>query len=284
MRWGQIFGTAVLSALVAYTVVSATGAGDVRSHESVSSAHQRIAKIQTIRCAYAVASGLHVVDPNTGQFSGIFYELMEEIGRRLNKKIIWAEEVSYSDIGAGFAAGRYDMFCSALWHASTRAPAQLLSNPVYLSPVYAWVSPKNAARVPTLEALNNSDLVLSVAEGDATEAMAKSRLPNIKTQSVPPLFTVGQYIGQVTTGHAGVILTDPGLAHDFLQQNPNSIVPVGDKPVVIFPTGFAFAVGEHDLKAMIDIAVRELQHDGTTERLLQKYNRVGDILPVPRQY
>lgn len=283
MRIRDLLLTVAVSAVVAagaahFTKSDKTGTG------ARSNAWDRVQQSQTIRCGFATASGLHTVDPNTGLHTGMVYELMEEIGRRLNKKIVWAEEVSYSDIGAGFASGRYDMFCSSLWLASTRANASLLSDPFILSPVYAWVHPNDVAKAPDLTALNNSDLVLSIAEGDATEAMAKSRLPGIKTQSVPAMASVGQYIGQIVTRHAGVILTDPGLAKDFLKTNPNGIARVGDVPVVTFPVGFAFAAGDQDMKEMIDIAIRETVHDGTIDNLLIKYDRVGDILPVPKQY
>ena len=282
MRIRDLLLTVAVSAVVAAGAAHFTksdGVGTVRT-----SAYDRVANSQTIRCGFATASGLHTVDPNTNTHTGMVYELMEEIGKRLNKKIVWAEEVSYADIGAGFSAGRYDMFCSSLWLASSRANASLLSNPFMLSPVYAWVHPDDVAKAPDLDALNKSDLVLSIAEGDATETMAKSRLPNIKTQSVPAMASVGQYIGQIATRHAGVILTDPGLARDFQKTNPGSIARVGDVPVVTFPVGFAFAAGEQGMKEMIDIAIREVVHDGTIDRLLQKYDRVGDILPVPKTY
>src|SRR4051812_116596 len=62
------------------------------------STYARVLRTGEIRCAYEPYAPALMKDPNTGEFSGIFYEIMTEVARRLNVKMNWVEEVGYGVI------------------------------------------------------------------------------------------------------------------------------------------------------------------------------------------
>ena len=63
------------------------------SQESDHSVYDRVQKTNTIRCGYSTWDPLFYIDPKTGEKHGIFHDLMEEAGKRLDIKIVWAEEI-----------------------------------------------------------------------------------------------------------------------------------------------------------------------------------------------
>jgi ABC-type amino acid transport substrate-binding protein len=65
------------------------------AEEGKESAFDRILRTQTIRCGYVVYPPSIIKDPNTGRLSGIFYDITEKMGERLNLKIEWTEEVVF---------------------------------------------------------------------------------------------------------------------------------------------------------------------------------------------
>lgn len=75
-------------------------------------AYDRIMKSGEIRCGYAISPPAMVQDPNTGEISGMDYDIWQEIGKELGVKIVWPEEAGWGNYITGLNSGRYDAFCS----------------------------------------------------------------------------------------------------------------------------------------------------------------------------
>lgn len=56
------------------------------------SVYERVIKSGTLKCGYIPYPPAMIVDPNTGEKSGIFYEFMNEVGKRLSLKVEWVQE------------------------------------------------------------------------------------------------------------------------------------------------------------------------------------------------
>jgi hypothetical protein len=67
---------------------------DIRAARKETS-FERIQRTQTIRVSYAPYAPNVMVDPNTRQMSGIFYDIVNLIGQYLGMKIQWTEEVGW---------------------------------------------------------------------------------------------------------------------------------------------------------------------------------------------
>ena len=71
-------------------------------------AFDRILRTGTLRCGYTSAPPYLTIDPNTRALSGIQYDIVNEMGRRMDVKIEWAVEAGFSTAVADLQAGKYD--------------------------------------------------------------------------------------------------------------------------------------------------------------------------------
>ncbi|MGE4350715.1 MAG: substrate-binding periplasmic protein [Bdellovibrionales bacterium] len=236
------------------------------------SAYDRVMATHTLRCGYFPFSPNLVVDPNTGKKSGIFYELTEEIGRRLNLKIEWAEEVGYGVIAEGFETGRYDLFCNTVWPIPTRAQQAVFSVPLYYSPVGIFVRDDDVRFDRNYQKLNAPDYVMAVRDGDISDSITKTLLPKAKTVSVPELSGIDQPLLEVSTKKADAIITEPLHIYEFNKTSPVKLRNITrDEPVKYFPNTYMMGKSEFQLKQMLDVTIQELISEGYMDELLDKY-------------
>lgn len=69
-------------------------------NHSQSGVYDRVIKSGTIRCGYLPYPPYCMKDPNTNKLSGIFVETIELVGKRLDLKIVWSDEVGYESLFA----------------------------------------------------------------------------------------------------------------------------------------------------------------------------------------
>ena len=100
-----------------------TACSPEETHEKTITTLESIRAKREISCGYLVYSPYIRRDAQTGELSGIFYDIMEQIGKNADLKIRWAEEVGYQNIMPGLDAKRYDVFCGGLYPSSSRALA-----------------------------------------------------------------------------------------------------------------------------------------------------------------
>src|SRR5690349_1133348 len=84
------------------------------------SVRDRVLDSSTIRAAYLVRPPNIIKDPNTGELSGIFVDILNEIGRRTGLQVQWVEEVTWSTMIEGLNSNRYDIVGTGIWRNATR--------------------------------------------------------------------------------------------------------------------------------------------------------------------
>ncbi len=237
------------------------------------SAFDTVVASKTLRCAYAAYDPFLVKNAD-GNITGIFHDVLEEAGKRLGFKIVWAEEVGYGNINTGFNTGRYDAFCAGLWPAGTRAANTIFSRPVAWDPVGVWVR-QDDTRFNELSALNDPAYKISAIEGDATAAMADALYPQAGRIIMSQNQTIGEEIAQVTSKKADALFQDYLSADRFLKDSPGSLKNLSpDKPALIYPLTIGFNQGEISLKNMVDVVLSDMERDGTIAAIIKKY--LGD--------
>src|ERR1035441_7647986 len=86
----------ILALLVLLTALPAFAA-DKQADE----VYDRVVKTHTLRCAYTIYPPFIAKDTATGEISGLFHDLLEQMGKELGIKIVWAEEVGSDAIFSG---------------------------------------------------------------------------------------------------------------------------------------------------------------------------------------
>ncbi|MDD3182441.1 MAG: transporter substrate-binding domain-containing protein [Alphaproteobacteria bacterium] len=251
-------------------------------------ADSTLAHIRTsheISCGYLIYSPYIRRDANTGQLSGIFYDVMEQIGQNAGLKIRWAEEVGFQNIIPGLDGGRYDVFCGGQWPSSTRAMAETFSQYAFYSTILAWVRTDDD-RIHTLADIKRIKARLSVIDGAIEDQISRSDYPELERVSMPDITPFSQNFQNIVTHKADVVFAEPSGVAEFLQNNPGTLRSLGqDNPVRIYGNALTVRKGDMELKEFLDYAVQELVYSGQMDKILAKYELTPDAFPrVARPY
>lgn len=243
------------------------------TQEKRESLYEKVLRTGKIQCSYAPYPPYCIKDPNTGSMSGIFVEVLEKIGEKLELDIEWAEEVGWGMIFEGLGSGRHDMFGAGLWQNSTRAKIGYFSKPLFYNGIRIWVR-ADETRIKTLEDINSPDIRLTAQDGAMDDIIARTDFPKAQIVSIPQLNPWSDNLLNTISGKADVSFSELGPISDFLEKNPGTLkeVQVG-RPLRVFANSYVFRIGEDEFKAMIDAAIDELALDGTIERILRKYEK-----------
>lgn len=222
-------------------------------------AFTRVMQTRELRCAYFTWAPYLVQDPNTKQLSGLTYDIVEQVGRILNLKIIWNEEVPIASLAENLANGRNDMACNTLWPAGNRAPYFNFTQGIDFIPARAFVRADDTRFDTDPGKLNSPEVTIPVLDGDYTKAIADEDFPQAKQFALNQDADGAQLLLTVTTGKADVIFVDPFVVAEFVKTNPNSLKLITNMPPVrTFGDAFALAKGEDKLRDTINIALAQL--------------------------
>lgn len=251
--------------LTAFPAFAADGAKE--------SAYDRVMRTDTIRCGYLVYAPYIEKDPNTGKMSGIFYDIMEEIGKNASLKIDWAEEVGYENIFSGLDAGRYDVFCGGLWPNAARAKAGAFSIPAFFSTITAWGKAGDARFRDGLDKANVPDVRIAVIDGSQEDVIARTDFPKALRVSSPTLSPFTDNFDKIASGKADLTFVEPSLVKAYVAANPGSLAQISPEPLRVFGNTLAIGRREGDLKDFLNIALQELLYNGSIDKILTAHEK-----------
>lgn len=258
------------------------------------SGFDEVMKTRTLRCAYASMPLLFTVDPATHEMSGALYDITNDIGKRLDIKVDWVEDVGYSDIAAGLNAGRYDAFCSVLWQTSGRASAMSFSEPLYKNMVHPCVRADSTAYDASADALNAPDKTLGAYDGDVSLQLAKNVFPKAKIMTFPSTTSWAEVLQSIVQKKIDAVATCDSVATDqFNASYRDKKAPLeglvklaGQEPITLVKVALALPLGDTRLKDMIDTAIYDMRADGTLEKIMRKYADpyIGNAIMIEPAY
>jgi polar amino acid transport system substrate-binding protein len=267
----------LLSVIAAYATVKmvSTSSAPVAAEAKKETVYERVMRTGTIRCGYTPYSIGFIKDPNSGAMSGIYYDVVNELAKNLSLKVEWVEEVGWGTQVEGVSTGRFDMICSPTSLNAGRTRAADFSIPLYYSPVHIWAATaskdKYAGQPNT--ALNNADVRISVMDGEQTSTFARNYFPQVKQVSLPQTAQFSDLMLQVTTGKADITFAEPYAVNEYLEHNPDTMVQVSQKPLVIVPNIILMKNDEFAFKELIDNGLRELFNTGFMDTAISKYEK-----------
>ncbi|MGD9649742.1 MAG: substrate-binding periplasmic protein [Dongiaceae bacterium] len=270
----------VLTAAIIAFITVKLAQPDIKAPEQKESAFARVMRTNILRCGYVILPPEFERDPNTGKFGGIAHDLAEELGKRLNLKIEWTEEVNFATIGAAMEAGRFDAFCFTSYRYSPLARVMDYSLPVFYTATGVYVRSNDHRFDNNFSAINDPAVTLATIDGEMSQFIARDDFPNAKTLSLPQSTPLSDMLQNVVTNKADVAFSNSAIAAPYLVANPGQLRNIAvDKPIRVFGHGFGLKAGEHELKAAIDIVFAEMLNDGTVEKILARHEKApGSIL------
>ena len=235
------------------------------------SVYSRVIESGKIRCGYVPYEPGLIKDPNTGKFSGIMYDSMEEIAKNLKLKVEWTEEVGWGTMIEGLERDRYDMICSPVWANSTRGKLVDFSVPLFYSGIGAYIFSNNDEFVD-LPQLNSPETKIATVDGEMSDIIASSEFPLATKISLPQNSDVSQLLLNVQNAKTDITFVELFIAEGYLKNNPNSIKNIiANKPIRTFGNCFMFKKNQYELKQMIDTSSTEVLNSGYVDKSITKY-------------
>ena len=213
---------------------------------------------------------LNFVDAKTGKGVGWEYDAVNEIGKRLNAKIVW-QLSSWDTMIQAIRDGQFDVGMDGISITDERKAQVDFSDPYLVSRQYMLVradekrfsDPKSFAQDPKLligaqaGTTNFYTAVYNVLDGD-------EKNPRIK------LFeTFGASVQALKAGDVDMVLMDAGSSKGFIGANPGKYKTVGD-PIGDDAYGFIFKKGS-DLVKPFNAAIAAMKADGNLDKLTYKW-------------
>lgn len=259
--------------LTASLIISCNNGGNNSIEKKKLTTYQKILNAGKIRVGYVNYPPSFIVTPD-GSFSGIFYETMQEIGKNLGVKVVYAEEETWDGMIEAIKTGRVDMVCTGIWPTTQRGKFVDFATPLFYSVVKAYTYAGNTKFDNDLSKINSPSITISTIDGEMSSIIADMDFPKAKKSTVTQLTGVSQVLMEIKSKKADVSFVEPAIALEFASKNPNTIKEVkGVKPLRVFPNSMMLPKGQEDFKATINIATQELINNGFVDKVLKKYEK-----------
>jgi len=250
------------------------------------SAYDRVMRTGTIRCGYILYDPVVKKDPNSGELSGILFDIMNHMAARLELKIEWTEEVPFVTAFEGLKTNRYDAVCAPLWGWPPQARMGELIGPMYYYPIGAWARADDTRFDSGLSSVNNEGIKISGVDGTFPLDAAKADFPKAHSLSLPQMSDYTQPLMEVKTGKADITFMDNNIGLRFLNSNPGTVKNIAaNPPYKIFGQFIMIDKNEHSLRTMLQSVVNLMILDGSMDRLIVPHeNRTGAYYRVAKPY
>lgn len=236
-------------------------------------AYTRVVKSGELRAGYLVYPPFLIKETSSGKLSGVFYDVTEALGRNLNLKIKWVEEVNLANLAEAFKSDRYDMVAFPLWRNAARAKVMDFSTPLFYSVLGAYVKYDDKRFDGNLSLLNSPDVRVAAIDGELAADIARTSFPKAKIESKPQIASYEQLLLEVIAGKADVTFYERLLANRYIAENPNRVRDISPlaSPVRLYAQCYILPLGQHRLNSMINSALVELLENGGLETALRNY-------------
>ncbi|MDD5586116.1 MAG: transporter substrate-binding domain-containing protein [Alphaproteobacteria bacterium] len=264
----------VLAAVAAsFVTLKWSGApGEKATAARAESVYDRVMRTQVIRAGYVSNPPSCMKDPNTGKYSGIFVEAMQEAVKKLGLRIEWTEEAGWGTMIEGMESGRYDIVPCAIWPNSRRSTHVDFTKPLFYSGIAAYVRADDNRFDKNITLINSPSVKIATMDGEMAEVIASTDFPLAQKVQVPQLSEISNMLLNVKDRKADVTFVELYFAHEFLKNNPGALKNItADKPLRVFPDTVMIPGNEFALRQMLDTAFEELLNTGYVDSLLDKY-------------
>jgi polar amino acid transport system substrate-binding protein len=241
-------------------------------------AYQRALQSKTLRVAYISYPPSFIKDANTGQYSGIMHDVLEEMAKRMDLKVEYTEETAWGTMIEAVNSGRVDLVCTGLWPNATRGKLVDFTEPVYFSPIKAFVKAGNTTFDGNLKAINSKEVKIATIDGEMTSIISAADFSQATADSHPQTTDIAQMLLEIGTGKADVTFVEPAVAAGFLEKNPGMIAEVRNVPPIrVFPNVMMVSKDEPKLLSTLNTAMGEVANTGFIDPIVAMYEKVPGL-------
>jgi polar amino acid transport system substrate-binding protein len=249
--------------------------------------YDRMMRTKIIRCGYVDWPPEFTRDPVTGKFSGIVYDIMMEMAKRMGVQIEWTEQVNFGTMMEGLKSGRYDLVAFSTYRESSRAMVADFTTPLFFSGTGVYVRADDARfdSIASADVFNNTSVTISTMDGELSSIIADQQFAKAKKVALPQNSDFSQLLLNVSNKKADVTFANQMAAQKFIDSNPAKIKKLDIEPVRMFSHGFVYDKGEYDFGKSMDLVIEEMHAQGFIDRVLARYTLYRQaFIPVSKAY
>jgi polar amino acid transport system substrate-binding protein len=236
---------------------------------------ERVMDTRKMRCSYITYAPFIIKDANTGEMSGLFYDLTQKIGEIADLEMDWNVETTYAEIGNDLEQKKFDLFAGGIWPDARRAKVADFSEAAFYSGLGVFVRNNDHRFDGNVSKLNDARYRIATIDGEMSQIVQQSDFPNASVLSMPDTTDISLLVENVATNKADTTICEKAVANLYMLKNPNSLRNLCDaNPIRIFENTWAFAYGAPQLKTVIDTAVKEMLYSGYVDKVLAKYEQI----------
>lgn len=239
------------------------------------SVYRRVLDSGVLRCGYFEEPPFTVVDPNSGERSGIAVDLTEAVARELGLKLEWVNVSNFTLMGQDLESGRYDAVCASVFQMPRGGTTDYTIPYIYV-PVYGYSRSDVDSYDNRLDSLDWSTVAVAGIDGEGATTVVKKMHPDVKISALPPASQIAEMLNMVVGKKADMAFVLPTVYKDFNGSNPGLLKRIASaKPLYVFSVGFAVKPEEPGFKNMLDIVIRQMIVSGEMDTLIGKYDTDG---------
>ncbi len=212
---------------------------------------------------------LNFVETKSGKAVGWEYDAVNEIGKRLNAKIVW-KTTSWDTMIQAVRDGQFDVGMDGISITDERKK-QVDFSDAYMVSQQVLLVRANESRFQDADSFKAASKLLVGAQAGTTNFYtAVDALGGDEKNPRIKLFeTFGASVQALQAGDVDLVFMDGASSQGFLKAHPGTFKIVG-QPVGNDAFGFIFKPGS-DLTKAFNAAIAALKKDGTFDKLNQKW-------------
>ncbi|HLJ01191.1 MAG TPA: transporter substrate-binding domain-containing protein [Bradyrhizobium sp.] len=197
-----------------------------------------------------------------GKRTGFDIELIEAIGKQLNKTVEWID-IDFKGLVPGLIANRFDVAASAIYITEERRKVVEFTDSYYPGGLVIMVK-KGDNRIKGPDDLNGKKV--SVQVGTKSVNFLKDKFPAAERVEVEKNQEMFQL---VEIGRTDAAVTGKPAAKVYAKTR--GTLEVLDQPLTVEEYGFALRKSDPELVKQFNEALKKLKADGTYDKLVSKY-------------
>lgn len=213
---------------------------------------------------------LNFVDPKTGKAMGWEYDAVNEIGKRLDAKIVW-KVTSWDTMIQAVRDGQFDVGMDGITITEERKEQVDFSDPYMVSQQFMLVRADEKRFKNEKEFAANPKLLIGAQAGTTNFYVAVYNVldSNEANPRIKLFETFGASVQALISGDVDMVLMDAASSKGYIGAFPNKLKTVGG-PLGTEEFGFIFKKGS-DLVTPFNAAIAVLKAEGFFDQLNTKW-------------
>ncbi|MDR4507779.1 MAG: ABC transporter substrate-binding protein [Candidatus Brocadiaceae bacterium] len=185
-----------------------------------------------------------IENAKTGKLTGVFVDLIEEIAKSLNAKVVY-HKVDLAHFVAGLQSQQYDISIGATFATPQRATAVAFTSPIFYCGYTGVIQKESPLEIYKWQDIDKEDLTVAVKQGSAIDDFVRENFTKAKILRL----TGGDLtlpLAAVSSMQADIGLMNQLTVFTYLREHSELIEILESKPIA--PTYFSWAVRQNDTK------------------------------------